>query len=84
MAVFARFPVRFVARFTDGTSAIFSVERHILRQLGESAGYAVLRKGQRAGLLPDKLVLHVSQAPERTRFSMARAAVDESPGRRPV
>jgi hypothetical protein len=44
MAVFAHFPVRFVARFTDGTSAIFPVERYVLRQLGEAAGYAVLRQ----------------------------------------
>jgi hypothetical protein len=66
---FARFPVRFVARFTDGTSAIFHVEQYILRQLGEAAGYAVLRSSQRAGLLPNKPVLRVSQAPERTRVT---------------
>ena len=66
------FPVRFVARFTDGTSAIFPVERYVLQQLGEAAGYAVLRSGQRAGLLPKKPVLRVSQAPERTRVSIAR------------
>jgi hypothetical protein len=72
MFAFARFPVRFVARFTYGTSAIFPVERYVLQQLGEAAGYAVLRSGQRAGLLPNKPVLRVSQAPERTRVSIAR------------
>ena len=56
MFAFARFPVRFVARFTDGTSAIFPVERYVLRQLGEAAGYVVLRSSQRAELLPNKPV----------------------------
>ena len=63
---------RFVARFTDGTSAIFPVERYIFRQLGEAAGYAVLRSSQRAGLLPNKPFLRLSQAPERTRVTIAR------------
>jgi hypothetical protein len=70
-ATVARFPVRFVAKFTDGSSAIFPVERYIIRQLGDAAGHVVLRNGQRTGLLPDKPVLRVSQAPERTRFNVA-------------
>jgi hypothetical protein len=72
MHALARFPVRFVANFTDGTSAIFPVERYVIRQIGEAAGYAVLRSGQRTGVLPDKPVLRVSQAPQRARFSIAR------------
>jgi hypothetical protein len=72
MSAFACFPPRFVARLTDGTSAIFPVERYVLRQLGEAAGYAVLRSGQRSGLLPKKPVLRVSQAPERPRVTIAQ------------
>ena len=42
------YPVWFVAKFTDGTSSIYPVDRFTLRQLGERAAYAVLRNGQHA------------------------------------
>jgi hypothetical protein len=62
-------PIRFVAKFEDGTSAIFSVDRHMLVHLGDRVGHAVLSNCQLAGLLPNKPVRDIRQAPSRARLT---------------
>ena len=59
--------VRFVVEFQDGTTAIFYVDRSTLERLGPHVAYGVARSYQLAGVLPDKTIQDLWQAPGRAR-----------------